>query len=305
VIGARRRLRADDSRRPSPYGASDDPGWRELDAREFVCSAELQGGQVNYVDVGSAPSPPLVLLHGIGGCWQHWIQNIPRLAQEHRVIATDLPGFGASPLPARAVSVSLYTEIVVELLDQLGVGACIVIGNSLGGMVAIDLAARFSTRVERIVLVAPAGVSIASIRHGAEIAVRLAALQSRRASALIRPGGGSRHPMSLVVHDPEQLERGLLRAAFAGGSGGGGFQRVALHLMLLRLRGRLMAGADQVTCPTLIVWGRDDRINRVGDAAVFGGLIPTATAVIMDEAGHVPMLERPREFNRLVLEFAH
>ena len=288
-----------------PYGASDEPGWRDVELGGHARTLDLAAGTLNFVDAGSGPDAPLVLLHGIGGCWQHWIQNIPRLMQERRVIAVDLPGFGASPLPRGTLTTSLSASLVAELLERLGLPPVVLVGSSLGGMIAVELAATWPELVERLVLVAPAGVSVGSIRHGAQLTARLTALQSRQATKLLqRFGLTGGHPMSIAVRHPELLERGLLRAAFAPGAGTPGFGLTVLHLLKLRVQGRLMHQASSVACPTLIVWGADDQINLASDAEVFAGLIAGSETAILEDAGHVPMLEHPREFNRLLLEFA-
>ena len=81
------------------YGARAQPDWREIDWREHLRSAEIRGHGVRYVDLGSGDGPPLVFVHGLAGCWQNWLENLPHFAEQHRAIAVDLSGFGHSELP--------------------------------------------------------------------------------------------------------------------------------------------------------------------------------------------------------------
>src|SRR5438034_2452832 len=116
------------------YGAHDDPDWRAIDWREHLRDVELDGRRVRYVDLGSGDGPPIVLVHGLAGNWQNWLENLPRLARERRVVAPDLPGFGESDRPAERISMSGYGRAVDELCEHLGLGEVVVVGNSRGGV---------------------------------------------------------------------------------------------------------------------------------------------------------------------------
>ena len=81
---------------PDPYG-NPDPEWLRIDWREHRRQVDVVGAKVNYVEMGEGP--PLLFVHGLSGCWQNWLENIPYFARTHRVVALDLPGFGGSPMP--------------------------------------------------------------------------------------------------------------------------------------------------------------------------------------------------------------
>src|SRR2546430_16298298 len=148
------------------YGASAEPDWRTIDWREHLRDVEIAGRRVNYVDLGSGDGPPIVFVHGLAGVWQNWLENIPRFAQERRVIVPDLPGFGGSEMPAEKISIPGYGRFIEALCDQLDLGEVVVIGNSMGGFVSAEVAIQFPERVERLVLVSAAGVTGNSLRHG-------------------------------------------------------------------------------------------------------------------------------------------
>ena len=80
------------------YGPEGRSAWLDIDWREHLNWASLRRGPVNYVDIGEGE--PLVFIHGLSGSWQNWLENIPHFAASRRVIALDLPGFGASPMPS-------------------------------------------------------------------------------------------------------------------------------------------------------------------------------------------------------------
>jgi len=89
----------------SGYGATADPDWRQIDWREHLNWAEIEGKRINYVDTVSGDGPPIVFIHGLSGTWQNWLENLPYFAQNHRWIAMDLPGFGYSDMPAGKISI--------------------------------------------------------------------------------------------------------------------------------------------------------------------------------------------------------
>ena len=139
------------------YGPVGRPAWMDVDWREHQRWVSVAGRPVNTVVLGSGP--PLVFIHGLSGRWPNWLEQLAALAARHRVIAMDLPGFGHSPMPARPISMDLYADIVAGLLDELGVERPVLVGNSMGGLIASELAISRPERVERLVLVSAAGIS--------------------------------------------------------------------------------------------------------------------------------------------------
>src|SRR4051794_41741452 len=149
------------SRAGDDYGATAKPDWRSVDWRPFLHSVSIAGRDVNYVDYGPPDSggrEPVVFVHGLGGCWQNWLENIPRVAAEgRRAIAVDLPGFGESEMPVSEISISGYGRTVNALCDELDIGEAVFVGNSMGGFISAETAIQFPARVARMVLVSAAG----------------------------------------------------------------------------------------------------------------------------------------------------
>jgi pimeloyl-ACP methyl ester carboxylesterase len=277
----------------------------DVDWREHQRWVTIDGRQVNVVELGSGP--PIVFIHGLSGSWQNWLEQVPVFAREHRVIAFDLPGFGGSEMPAQKISISGYGRFVDTLLDELGVGSAALVGNSMGGFIGIELAIRFPERVERLVLVSAAGLSIEYLRNERALALlgvaenRLAAYSgwvASRSDALARRPGARRLIFGIVAHRPERLP-GPLVAEQVRGSGKPGFLPALDALTDYPIRDRL----GEIACPTLIVWGAEDKLVPARDADEFARLIPNARKVIWPETGHVAMLERPSAFNALLAAF--
>jgi pimeloyl-ACP methyl ester carboxylesterase len=290
---------------PGDYGPSGRSPWLDVDWREHQRWVTIDGRRVNVIELGSGPV--VVFIHGLSGSWQNWLEQLPVFARDHRVIAFDLPGFGASEMPREKITIRGYGHFVDALLDEVGVSSAAVVGNSMGGFIGIELAIRFPERVERLVLVSAAGLSIEYLRNERALAV-LGAIENRlaaysgwlasRSDALARRPGARRMIFGIVAHRPDRLP-GPLVAEQVRGSGKPGFLPALDALTDYPIRDRL----GEIACPTLIVWGAEDKLVPARDADEFARLIPNSRKVVWSQTGHVAMLERPEAFNALVQAF--
>jgi pimeloyl-ACP methyl ester carboxylesterase len=290
---------------PGDYGPSGRSPWLDVDWSAHQRWVTVDGRQADVVELGSGP--PIVFIHGLSGSWQNWLEQLPVFARDHRVITFDLPGFGASEMPEGQISISGYARWVGELLDQLGVPAAAVVGNSMGGFIGAELAIQVPARVERLVLVSAAGLSIEHMRNERVLAAlytfdtRLAAYTAwmgTRSEALTRRPRSRRAIFGIVAHRPDKLPAALIVEQLRG-SGKPGFVPALDALTNYPIRDRL----GEIACPTLIVWGSEDRLVPVGDADDFERLIPNSRKVVWPDTGHMAMLERPEAFNRLLAAF--
>jgi len=288
------------------YGATASPDWRQTNWAEELKRVEIDGTPINYVDVGSpGMHDPVVLVHGLGGQWQNWLENIPRLAQERRVLALDLPGFGLTPEPADGeLSISGYGRYVDAFCERLGLGTVNVVGNSMGGFIAAEVAIQFPERVSRLALVSAAGISSADALQAPILTIgRLASAVATNTAAryrmlAARPIG--RHAsLALVARHPRLLKADLAYEGFFKGAGKPGFDDALRACLEYDFRDRL----PDVKVPTLIVWGEKDSIIPVRDANEFERLIPDSRKLVMRDTGHIPMAERPEAFNDVLTEF--
>src|SRR5688500_16261649 len=117
---------------------------------------EVDGIDVAYVDSGG-DGPPIVLVHGLSSSIGFWEYQVPTLARTHRVLALDLPGYGASGRPDAPCTPPWYADLVAGFMDAVGVPSAVVMGHSMGGQIALTLALDHPGRVEALVLSAPAG----------------------------------------------------------------------------------------------------------------------------------------------------
>jgi pimeloyl-ACP methyl ester carboxylesterase len=288
------------------YGPAGRSPWLDVDWRLHRRWIVVQGRAVNLVEMGSGPA--VVFVHGLSGGWQNWLEQIPVIAAAgYRCIAMDLPGFGDSPMPAEKISIAGYARFLDALLGRLEVDAACVVGNSMGGYVAAELAIAAPQRVERLVLVAAAGITSQELRNerllaGLKRAEWLLGLYgsffAARSQFVASHERLRRRALLLITAHPELLP-GPLVGENLRGSGKPGFIDALDALTNYPIKDRL----QQIACPTLVVWGAKDYLVPVRDADVFESLIPDARKVVFADTGHVPQLERPDAVNQLLLEF--
>jgi pimeloyl-ACP methyl ester carboxylesterase len=228
----------------------------------------VDGELVRWRVVGSGP--PLVLVHGLSGSWRWWRPVLEALAASHELHLVDLPR-------ARGIARRHGGDTVAWLSDWLAAAKAApasIIGHSLGGLTAAELAARRPEQVERLVLVAPVGVP--SGRGLAGHAVPLASTLVRTRPALL-----PRLARDALRTGPSSLLRGALDAK----------------------RADLRADLSRVRAPTLLVWGERDALVPPAAADTWQEGLPDARLVRLPRAGHVPMWEAPGAFSEAVLGF--
>jgi len=303
--------------RGTPNGAYGRPQgrspWLDVDWRKHQRWIVLDGQPVNTIELGadrSSSAPPLVFVHGLSGCWANWLEQLPVLAGEHRVVAFDLPGFGYSPMPSAQITMSGYARLLDRLLDELQIDVATVVGNSMGGFIAAELAITVPQRVERLVLISAAGISTAAqaqpgrarlvpaLRRLETVIAASSAWVASKSDTVARRARLRELTLNVVVRHPDRLPPALAAEQLRG-AGKPGFIQALQALLDYDIRDRL----PEIACPTLIVWGTEDRLIGVDDAEVFAQLIPNSRKVLFEDTGHMAMLERPAAFNALLGEF--
>lgn len=286
----------------SDYG-NPNPEWTGIEWRRRLQRVELPGAEVNYVEIGEGE--PILFVHGISGCWQNWLENLPHFGAAHRAIALDLPGFGASPMPSWEIDMPAYGRLIQDFCEKLGIEGATLVGNSMGGFVAVEAVTANPGRFERLVLVSAAGIlntwnpelratatAWAWREFGPLFAARGRQIVSRpRAREMVfRP----------FVRFPSRLREDLLLEQIGGGlEQAEGFGDALAALIRRDIREQL----GEIEMPTLIVWGLSDRVIPVAAALSYHRRIPHSRLEIFERTGHVPQLERPLRFNAVLEEF--
>jgi pimeloyl-ACP methyl ester carboxylesterase len=285
--------------------------WQGIDWRAHQRWVAVDGSPINTIEIGpelAQAGTPLVFVHGLSGSWPNWLEQLPFFARHHRVIAIDLPGFGYSPMPSQKLSIAGYARMLDRLLGQLEIDAAAVVGNSMGGFIAAELAIAVPQRVERLVLVSAAGLSthqrrgsahaVSALRRLERLLIASGAWVASKSDTVARRARLRQATLNVVARHPSRIPAPLA-AELLRGAGTRGFIQGLEAVLDYEIRDRL----GEIACPTLIVWGDRDRLIGVRDADVFAELIGNSRKVVFADTGHVAMLERPDEFNTLLAEF--
>ncbi len=291
---------------PDPYGHATgeaDPAWMSIDWARHQHWIDLDGTAVNYVEIGEGR--PIVFVHGLGGNWQNWLENLPYFADAGwRAVAMDLPGFGHSPMPEWDLSMPAYGHLIDEFCSRLNLHSTALVGNSMGGFICAETALDSPEWIDHLVLVSAAGIGSAGMRQEPVKAwARMVDTVSPMASKMnlegIRRPGLRRLAFEGVFRDPGKIRAELLYEVSTQAIGTAGFRDAVVSLTGYDFLDRL----GSISAPTLLIWGRDDRVVPASEAPGYVERIPDVELNVFDDCGHVPMMERPVRFNRLVASF--
>ncbi len=283
------------------YG-NPEPEWIAIDWRRHLRRVELPGSEVNYVEIGEGE--PVLFVHGVSGCWQNWLENLPHFGRGRRAIALDLPGFGASPMPSWEIDMPAYGRLLHDFCEKLGIDRAAVVGNSMGGLVAVEALTAAPGRFDSLALVSAAGIlntwnpelrAVATAWAWKEFGPRF----SRSSKRIIARPRSRQLAFGMFMRSPNRLRGDLLWEQVIGGAECPGFRDALLALIRHDIRNRL---AD-VEVPTLILGGLSDQVVPVQAAISYHRRIPHSRLEIFERTGHVPQLERPLRFNRLLDDF--
>jgi pimeloyl-ACP methyl ester carboxylesterase len=272
-----------------------------------VSEIELHGHRVHYRQAGSGPV--VLLIHGVTGNMHTWDEVLPELAERYTVVTPDLLGHGLSAKPRGDYSLGAFASGIRDLLGALGHFRATVVGHSLGGGIAMQMAYQFPERVERLVLVSSGGlgedVSIAlraATLPGSELVIPLIAHNSlidagRTVGRLLDSIGLS------ISRDRAEVARGY--ASLSDSEARSAF----IHTMraVLDITGQRVSARDRLylteTMPSLIVWGRKDRIIPSRHGREAHDEMPGSRFELFQDAGHFPHVSEPRRFAAALSSF--
>jgi len=269
-------------------------------ASRFV---EFDGLKIHYDEVGAGPA--LIFVHG-GGPGSSGLSNFSRnmaaFADRYRVIAIDLPGYGQSTkLKITEPLWGYYAKVIAGFIDALGLGKAHLVGNSLGGAASLKTAVDFPNKVDRLVLMGPGG--------GYSLFEKQPSDGIRSLITFYNPPGPSLERLkdfiNYLVYDPAGIPDKLLEERIDRA-----LDPETAEYMPLRF-GPNMAPItdlwrerlDQVRHETLIIWGREDRVNPMDQGLILMRQIPNARFLVMPRCGHWVQWEKAEEFNRTVAAF--
>ena len=272
-------------------------------------------GPVHYLDFGG-DGMPLVMVHGLGGNAMNWMAVGPELAKNHRVLALDLAGFGRTPLFNRSATLGANAELVHSFIEQVIGEPTILMGNSMGGHIAILEAADHPRWVAALILVDPAIPGVHVRRPDPTMLGVMAALTlpgladfviDRRARVL-GPERLVRETIALVAVDPSRIDAEVIDAHVQLMRERGNLGRQASRAFLQAVRSLGLRMADprfwskikKVEAPALVVHGELDRLIPVSAVRELVRRRPDWNLEVIEGVGHVPMMETPDLFLKVV-----
>ncbi|MCX4552930.1 alpha/beta fold hydrolase [Streptomyces sp. NBC_01267] len=270
-------------------------------------TAEAGGLTLHYHEAGPADAPVAVLLHGGGpgaSAWSNFGRNLPVFAQHFRTLLIDQPCFGRSDKtePDRDYF-SFAAHAVAALLDELGIPQAYFVGNSLGGGTVTRLALDHPEKVAKLVLMGPGGISVNLFAPDPTEGIKqlfafsLAAEPTREQMRTF---------LTTLAHDSSIVTDDFVEERYAQATDPDarlGNARMAAAFAKWPEGTMLWREAHRITQPTLLTWGREDRVNPLDGALLALKTIPDARLHVFPHCGHWAQTERFDEFNRLAIDF--
>ena len=265
--------------------------------------SEISGFNVHFMEAGKGP--PILFLHGLGGSWRDWSANLPAFAAKYRVMAMDFPGFGESDKPEVRYSIEWLTDVVERFLQQQECDRLNLVGHSMGGLVALNLASRPKSRVKKLVITDAVGISDKSefLAYAMSKKIMGADTEWEFVESFLKDQFRSMAD-DLIEKQKPQTARDLFESLKVPIIG-----KPLLHMtpevqMIASIfdfdiRPKLAS----IQQPTLILWGAKDSIASPQDASFLQTKIHASTLIIFPDSGHSPMMERPSLFNQELGKF--
>jgi pimeloyl-ACP methyl ester carboxylesterase/putative sterol carrier protein len=272
-------------------------------------SIEAMGIRTSYLEAGPSDAPPLILLHGLGATNASLLPCLADLARDHRVIAPDLPGFGESAAPLASYSAAWFAAWLEAFQRAVGARRATLLGNSLGGRIALEAGLTHPRSVRALVLLTPSP----AFRRLRELVPAVRLLRPELASV----------PMPLnhrlmvagiktMLSDPSRLPKPWYDAAadegirvFRSRAHRVAFFATARQIFLEEAHGQhgFWDRLPNLEPPALFVWGDRDRLVPASFARHVTNALPDAQSVVLSDSGHVPQFEHPERTMALVREF--
>ncbi|MFC2035780.1 alpha/beta fold hydrolase [Chloroflexota bacterium] len=256
----------------------------------------------------SGTGPVIILVHGLGEFLENWLFNLSALSKHFTVYAMDLPGHGLSDESKHGYTIGLNAEFVVNFMAKMGISHASIIGHSMGGPICLNLATDSPTKVDKLILVSTGGLS-----DKVPLSYRLATIPLL-GSILLGPSlfvnkTTIRTGMKRQFYEPKSIPKEWVNAAYKHLKRPNrnkimvNIIKNCTRLDSIRPEADITSKLPLVEQPTLIIHGLHDKVIPVEHAYKVSNLIPNVRLEIFDRCGHNPQVEKPSEFNELVLTF--
>ncbi|MBI5309486.1 MAG: alpha/beta fold hydrolase [Actinobacteria bacterium] len=271
-----------------------------------IREVNLHGHKVSYRIAGSGPA--VMLVHGIAGSGETWTDTMERLADHYTLIAPDLPGHGVSDKPVGDYSLGSLASMLRDLLVTIGIERATMVGHSLGGGVVMQFVYQFPQRCDRLVLVSSGGLGSdvnlllrAACLPGADLFLAATAGPLAKTGSIV--GGALGRLGWRPGSDLEEISRGFASLADTE------TRKAFLHTLksVVGIEGQRVNASDRLylasEIPTLLISGERDPIIPADHASEAHKLMPGSKLVIFPAAGHMPYIDQPADFARVMRDF--
>jgi pimeloyl-ACP methyl ester carboxylesterase len=286
--------------------------------------------QPGFVDIGSlrvhhmhgGHGSPVVFIHGLGSSgYMEWRFTLEPTAERHRVYAPDLPGYGRTEKPRARYTIPYFARFVERYIENRGLRSVVLVGASLGGRIALEVALEQPRLVRKLVLVNTLGlgrpqIRMAQMAYGlvtiprvGEAVMRFTrdALSWASPKMIRRVAGRYAGAGSDLERSMDDVYLGNLREMYSGDD----FHNAYLSTVRSLINPRALFGGNhdvtarlnEIKIPLQLIWGADDPLFPVAHAARAHALVAKSRLAVIAGAGHSPQAERPEEFNRVLLDF--
>jgi pimeloyl-ACP methyl ester carboxylesterase len=268
----------------------------------------VRGARISCLTAGHGPKRA-ILIHGLGGAKSSLFETVAALSPDYTVHAIDLPGFGASSKPLASYSPDFFARHVLRLMDALAIDRADLIGNSLGGRVALEVGLRAPSRVRSLSLLAPS----MAFRRGRELVPLVRVLRPELAAlpSVLSPRRVSDGFWQMIAY-PDRVDPSIADLAadeffrsHSSRSGRIAFYAAARQIYLEAPHGPsgFWTRLELLRPPALFIWGSQDRLVPAGFSRHVKAALPGASQVVLPNCGHVPQIELPERTHELVREF--
>ena len=273
----------------------------------------IKGFSLHIYKAGKVNTPVLLLIHGLGDEADSWRHVFFPLAESHRVIAIDLPGFGRSDHPSEPYTTGLYTSSVLSLMDALNIPSAVLVGSSMGGMISHRITLEHPKRVDGLVLVDGSLVIKEQSGAGELLLFAVPFLGEWRYNQLRRDPDEAYQTLRAYYADLDSLpeaDRAFLYQRVNKRVWSDSQRDAYLSTLRQMFRSTILQPkkdlderikADQI--PLLIIWGEQDFIMPIANGQALAQMRPTAKFICIPGAGHLPHQEKPSLFLDALLPF--
>ncbi|MEO0376699.1 MAG: alpha/beta hydrolase [Cyanobacteria bacterium P01_A01_bin.17] len=266
----------------------------------FERTVTVNGHNIYYRAAGESHSKTVLLLHAIASDSSQWLQNISALAEHFRVIAPDLIGFGQSDKPQSTYTVRSLVSFLHDFTQHIGVEPVTLVGQSLGAAIALHYALAHPSKVNRIVNVSGGyGYRLPDVENVDKLGFASGSLQ------LLNPTSGekARQLLSLIIHDQQVAQSNEVVDLLISSAQLSSEANQSLIESFARREDGLDNKLNSLVSPTLIIWGRDDKLTPLSLGERFQREIPNSRLMAIERCAHAPYIEQVEQFNQAVIHF--